>query len=254
MTTGVQRASEHPRTRQHMDLQPHQRFHTGRGPSCGPHNATTPHSPSDWNGRKNDGSPKGPKVRKHGAAVFGLRGGGGGGVALARGRYLRDDQKRRSPPRQMPPALSKERFGQRPELVIANTALSRRRRRFKTLCAFESARPFVARPHAQAFVIFGAMTSGFEIMFVILVGGGGGAGTRPRYPIVCLWRRPIGLSPPLILTLCGSERVLVVSTEPPDDLSCLTTPGVGRPGDGAVARAVDQGHPDAHPQSMRGSA
>ena len=36
---------------------------------------------------------------------------------------------------------------------------------------------------------------------------------------------PIGLSPLLILTLCGSERVLVVSTEPLDDLSCLTTPG-----------------------------
>ena len=36
---------------------------------------------------------------------------------------------------------------------------------------------------------------------------------------------PIGLSPMLILTLCGSERVLVVSTEPLDDLSCLTTPG-----------------------------
>ena len=36
---------------------------------------------------------------------------------------------------------------------------------------------------------------------------------------------PIGLSPPLILTLCGPERVLVVSTEPLDDLSCLTTPG-----------------------------
>ena len=40
---------------------------------------------------------------------------------------------------------------------------------------------------------------------------------------------PIGLSPLHILTLCGSERVLVVSTEPLDDLSCLTTPGVGRP-------------------------
>ena len=36
---------------------------------------------------------------------------------------------------------------------------------------------------------------------------------------------PIGLSPPHILTLRGPERVLVVSTEPPDDLSCLTTPG-----------------------------
>ena len=53
--------------------------------------------------------------------------------------------------------------------------------------------------------------------------------------LVCLpLAAPMGLSPLLILTLCGSERVLVVSTEPPDDLSCLTTPGVGRPGDGAV--------------------
>ena len=63
--------------------------------------------------------------------------------------------------------------------------------------------------------------------------------------------------PPLrlyIRTLCGSERVLVVSTEPPDDLSCLTTPGVGRPGDGAVARAVDPVHPDVHSESMRGFA
>ena len=63
--------------------------------------------------------------------------------------------------------------------------------------------------------------------------GGGGVGTRPRYLIVCLWRRPIGLSPPHIRTLCGPERVLVVSTEPPDDLSCLTR-GVGRPGDGLL--------------------
>ena len=69
--------------------------------------------------------------------------------------------------------------------------------------------------------------------------------------LVCLpLAAPIGLSPLLILTLRGPERVLVVSTEPPDD--CLTTPGVGRPGDGAVARAVDQVHPDAHPESMRG--
>ena len=36
---------------------------------------------------------------------------------------------------------------------------------------------------------------------------------------------PIGLSPLLILTLYGPERVLVVSTEPLDDLSFLTTPG-----------------------------
>ena len=45
---------------------------------------------------------------------------------------------------------------------------------------------------------------------------------------------PIGLSPLLILALCGPERVLVVSTEPLDDLSCLTTPGVGCPGDGLL--------------------
>ena len=65
---------------------------------------------------------------------------------------------------------------------------------------------------------------------------------------------PISLSPLLILTLCGPERVLVVSTEPPDDLSCLTTPGVGRPGDGVVARAIDQMHPDTASESMRGFA
>ena len=45
---------------------------------------------------------------------------------------------------------------------------------------------------------------------------------------------PIGLSPLLIRTLWGPERVLVVSTEPPDDLSCLTTSGVGCPGDGLL--------------------
>ena len=58
--------------------------------------------------------------------------------------------------------------------------------------------------------------------------GEGGVGTRPRYSVVCLWRRL--LASRHILTLCGSERVLVVFTEPPYDLSCLTTPGVGRPG------------------------
>ena len=44
--------------------------------------------------------------------------------------------------------------------------------------------------------------------------GGGGVGTRPWYSGVCLWQC---LSPLLILTLCGSERVLVVSMEPPDE-------------------------------------
>ena len=41
----------------------------------------------------------------------------------------------------------------------------------------------------------------------------------------------IGLSPLLILTLRGSERVLVVPTELLDHLSCLTTPRVARPRD-----------------------
>ena len=60
-------------------------------------------------------------------------------------------------------------------------------------------------------------------------GGGGGGGWHKASVSDCLpLAAPIGLSPLLILTLCGSGRVLVVSPEPPDDLSCLTTPGVGR--------------------------
>ena len=64
-------------------------------------------------------------------------------------------------------------------------------------------------------------------------GGGGGwhkAWVSDYLPLAA----PIGLSPLHILTLCGPERVLVVSTEPPDDLSCLTTPGVSCPGDGLL--------------------
>ena len=66
--------------------------------------------------------------------------------------------------------------------------------------------------------------------------GSGGEGVcvwHEAMVLVCLpLAAPVGLSPLHVLTLCGSERVLVVSTEPPDDLSCLTTPGVGRPRDG----------------------
>ena len=56
---------------------------------------------------------------------------------------------------------------------------------------------------------------------------GGGGGWHKASVSICLpLAAPIGLSPPLlILTLCGPERVLVVSTEPRDDLSCLTTVG-----------------------------
>ena len=81
---------------------------------------------------------------------------------------------------------------------------------------------------------------------------GGGGGWHKASVSECLpLAVPIGLSPRLILTLCGPKRVLIVSTEPPDDVSCWTTPGVGRPRDGAVARAIDQGHPDAHPAASR---
>ena len=59
--------------------------------------------------------------------------------------------------------------------------------------------------------------------------GGGGSGTRPWCGFGCLWRRLLASHPLHILTLCRSERVLVMSTEPLDDLSCLTTPGLGRP-------------------------
>ena len=52
---------------------------------------------------------------------------------------------------------------------------------------------------------------------------------------------PIGLSQLHITTLCGFERVLVVSTEPPDDLSCLTTPGVGCPRDGLQRELATRG-------------
>ena len=85
--------------------------------------------------------------------------------------------------------------------------------------------------------------------------GGGGGGWHKTSVSDCLpLAAPIGLSPLLILTLCGPECGLVVSTEPPDDLSCLTTPGVGRPGDGAVARAVDlaRGGEGGHAEEARG--
>ena len=46
---------------------------------------------------------------------------------------------------------------------------------------------------------------------------------------VVVFAAPIGLSPLHIPALCGSELVVVVSTEPPDDLSCWTTPGLAVP-------------------------
>ena len=61
------------------------------------------------------------------------------------------------------------------------------------------------------------------------VEGGGGVWHKASVSVCLPLAVPIGLSPLLILTLCGSEHVLVVSTEPLDDLSCLTTPGSAVP-------------------------
>ena len=80
-------------------------------------------------------------------------------------------------------------------------------------------------------------TEGTEETFFRMtwMGRRGGGGWHKASVSDCLpLAAPIGLSPLLILTLCGPERVLVVSTEALDDLSCLTTPysGVRCPGDG----------------------
>ena len=60
-------------------------------------------------------------------------------------------------------------------------------------------------------------------------GMGGGVWLKASVSDCLPLAAPIGLSPLLILTHCGPERVLVVSTEPLDDLSCLPTPGSAVP-------------------------
>ena len=94
-----------------------------------------------------------------------------------------------------------------------------------------------------------AVTCRLVDLVCVLRGGGGWhkASVSDCLPLAA----PTGLSPLLILTLCGSERVLVVSTEPPDDLSCLTTPGVGRPGDGLLPVPLTRGI-QMHPPSPCG--
>ena len=81
---------------------------------------------------------------------------------------------------------------------------------------------------------------------------GGGGGWHKASVSDCLpLAAPIGLSPLLILTLCGSGRVLVVSTEPLDDLSCLTTPGGWLSRRRAVARAGGAGARAQHVSRSR---
>ena len=70
------------------------------------------------------------------------------------------------------------------------------------------------RWHGQAITNVQAFVLSCEVERWYHLGRGGGHKTS-----AC-----IGLSLVLIVTLCGCERVLVVSTEPLDDLCCLTTP------------------------------
>ena len=86
--------------------------------------------------------------------------------------------------------------------------------------------------------------TGFRMLRPMRRGGGGwhkasGLGCLPLAAPIGL--SPIALSPLPVLTLCGSERVLVVSTEPLDDWSCLTTLGVGCPGDGLLPVPLARG-------------
>ena len=93
-------------------------------------------------------------------------------------------------------------------------------------------------------------------------GGGGNVGwvlircggTRPWCWFVFLWRRLLASRHCTFRPSVGLNVVLVVSTEPLDDLSCLTTPGsaIRLSQRRAVARAVDQVHPDARFESMLG--
>ena len=79
--------------------------------------------------------------------------------------------------------------------------------------------------------------------------GGGGVGTRPWCWFGCLWRRLLASRHCTVRPPVG-PNVSVMSTEPPDDLFCLNATGGRLSQRRAVARAVDQVHPDAH--SMRG--
>ena len=92
-------------------------------------------------------------------------------------------------------------------------------------------------------------------MVTLVWGGGEGVLGEPPPPprpwVLIVLKKPC-LLPLHIPTLCGSERVWVVSTEPPDDLSSLTTPGGWLSQRWAVARTADQVHADAHSESMPG--
>ena len=65
----------------------------------------------------------------------------------------------------------------------------------------------------------------------------GGGGWHEALVEICFsLAAPTGLSPLNCPTLCGSELCLVVSTEPPNDLPCLTTLGSAVPETGRCPR------------------
>ena len=69
-----------------------------------------------------------------------------------------------------------------------------------------------------------------SVFYIATRGSERGGGWHKAWVLGCLpFAAPVGLSSLLILTLRGSQRVLVVSTVPLDDVSCLTTPGSAVP-------------------------
>ena len=84
----------------------------------------------------------------------------------------------------------------------------------------------------------------------LLRGRAGGGGWHKGLVENCFpLAAPTGFSPLNIPSLCGSERCLVLSTEPLDDLSCLTTLGSATTETGRCP-AIEQVHPDTHAESM----
>ena len=83
------------------------------------------------------------------------------------------------------------------------------------------------------------------------MGGGGGGGTRPRYLIVCLWRRLLASRQCSFRPSVGPNVFWLCQRSP--WMTCpvrLLQARLSRRR--AVARAVDQVHPDAHSESMLG--
>ena len=89
-TKGCLTGQRTPRNTRAHGITPTQTLRHPHGPFLQPAQSYKSHSPLDWN-RKNNGSKKGPKLRKHGVTVFGqahvrTRVGRGGCMHKSRGR------------------------------------------------------------------------------------------------------------------------------------------------------------------------